>query len=70
MVIGFGLTKDATTNPPAATQCAASLAEGGAQHSITISVMFLVNTCELVEFVTVAALFSNRTARPIFIGLF
>ena len=64
IVIGFGLTTEATINDPAATQCAASFTGGGVQQLTTIKVIFFVNIKGFVELLTVIPFLNNFTTRP------
>ena len=45
----FGLTTEAATNAPAATQCAANLTGGGVQQSTTTIVIFFVSIKGFVD---------------------
>ena len=64
IVAGFGLTTEATINDPAATQCAASLTEGGVHQSTTIKVIFFVSINGFIELVTFIPSLTNFKARP------
>ena len=63
-VTGFGATTEAPIRAPADKQWATKRKGGGAQQSITVRVIFLVNTIGFVELVILTPLFTSFSIRP------